>query len=364
MFHNRIIMPTDFKPLIVREFETVRLADLSEGRKFQAIAYSKILAKLKTVGPIYTFDDVAEIAGKGKIADKVREIIETGVLGAAQRARESTDVDAYDALLKVYGVGPVKAKALIAAGVTSIDELRERVAAEPGLLTDAQKVGLEYYEDILERIPRAEMEQHEQVVIDNCDPVLMDVTVVGSYRRGAADSGDIDVLISMPSCLKASLIAEHFSEYVERLVEMGYIEAVLAQGATKCLAVCRLPDGKARRLDLLMIPRDQYAYAILYFTGSDRFNVAMRGWALEKGYTMNEHGLMPLDPADPRRKAAAGEHRLTPLREGVPEAPPMAREQDIFHFLGLKWVAPTSRVDGDQVVAAGRIVLGRKAKTE
>jgi DNA polymerase/3'-5' exonuclease PolX len=229
--------------------------------------------------------------------------------------------------------------------VTSIDELRERVAAEPGLLTDAQKVGLEYYEDILERIPRAEMEQHEQVVIDNCDPVLMDVTVVGSYRRGAADSGDIDVLISMPSSLKASVIAEHFSEYVGRLVEMGYIEAVLAQGPTKCLAVCRLPDGKARRLDLLMIPRDQYAYAILYFTGSDRFNVAMRGWALEKGYTMNEH-------------------KMTPVREGVSEAPPMAREQDIFHFLGLKWVAPTSRIDGDQVVAAGRIVLGRKAKTE
>jgi DNA polymerase/3'-5' exonuclease PolX len=343
-------MPTDFKPLIVREFETVRLADLSEGRKFQAIAYSKFLAKLKTIDAIHSFEDVAEVAGKGKIADKVREIIETGALGAAQRARESTDVEAYDALLKVYGVGPVKAKALIAAGVTSIDELRARVAAEPGLLTDAQKVGLEYYEDILERIPRAEMEQHEQVVIDNCDPVLMDVTVVGSYRRGAADSGDIDVLISMPSSLKPAVIAQHFSEYVDRLIEMGYIEAVLAQGPTKCLAVCRLPDidgqeGKARRLDLLMIPRDQYAYAILYFTGSDRFNVAMRGWALEKGYTMNEH-------------------RLTPVREGVPEAPPMAREQDIFYFLGLKWVPPTSRVDGDQVVAAGRIVLGRKAKTE
>jgi len=339
-------MPTDFKPLIVSEFETVRLADLSEGRKFQAIAYSKFLGKLKTVGAIHTFEDVAEIAGKGKIADKVREIIDTGSLSAAQRARENTDVGAYDALLKVYGVGPVKAKALIAAGITSIDELRERVAAEPGLLTDAQKVGMEYYEDILERIPRWEMEQHEQVVADAVDPVLMDIAVVGSYRRGAENSGDIDVLISMPSCVGPALIAEHFSEYVDRLVEMGYIEAVLAQGPTKCLAVCRLPGGKARRLDLLMIPRDQYAYALLYFTGSDRFNVAMRGWALEKGYTMNEH-------------------KLTPTKEGVVEPPYMSREQDIFHFLGLKWVEPTSRVDGEQVVAAVRMVLGkRKAKAE
>lgn len=339
-------MPTDFKPLIVSEFETVRLADLSEGRKFQAIAYSKFLGKLKTVGAIYTFEDIAEVAGKGKIADKVREIIDTGALGAAQRARENTDVGAYDALLKVYGVGPVKAKALISAGITSIDGLREAVAIQPGLLTDAQKVGLEYYEDILERIPRAEMELHEQVVIDAIDPVLMDATVVGSYRRGAENSGDIDVLISMPSSIRPALIAQHFAEYVERLVEVGYIEAVLAQGATKCLAVCRLPpvDGEpsiARRLDLLMIPRDQYAYALLYFTGSDRFNVAMRGWALEKGYTMNEH-------------------KMTVVKEGVIEPPYMAREQDIFYFLGLKWVEPTCRVDGDQVVAAERIVLGRR----
>jgi DNA polymerase/3'-5' exonuclease PolX len=339
-------MPTDFKPLIVKELETVRLADLSEGRKFQAIAYSKFLAKLKTVEAIHTFDDVAAVAGKGKIADKVKEIIETGVLGAAERARASTDVGAYEALLKVYGVGPVKAKALIAAGVTSIDELRERVAADPALLTDAQKVGLEHYEDILERIPRAEMDQHSQVVEDAIDPVLMDIMVVGSYRRGAADSGDIDVLISMPSSLSAADIATQFSEYVDRLVEMGYIEAVLAQGPTKCLAVCRLPpvdgvDSKARRLDLLMIPRNQYAYASLYFTGSDRFNVAMRGWALEKGYTMNEHCMKP-------------------TKEGLPEPPYMTREQDIFHFLGLKWVEPTCRVDGAQVVAAGRIVLGRR----
>ncbi len=334
-------MPTDFKPLIVKELETVRLADLSEGRKFQAIAYSKFLAKLKTVGAVHSFDDVAEIAGKGKIADKVKEIIETGSLGAAERARASTDVGAYEALLKVYGVGPVKAKALIAAGVTSINEPRSRAAPDRGLLSDSRTVGLEHYEDILERIPRAEMEQHAQVVEDAIDPVLMDIMVVGSYRRGAADSGDIDVLISMPSSLSAEDIATQFSEYVDRLVQIGYIEAVLAQGPTKCLAVCRLPGEKARRLDLLMIPRNQYAYASLYFTGSDLFNVAMRGWALEKGYTMNEHGMRP-------------------TKESLPEPPFMLREQDIFHFLGLKWVEPTSRVDEAQVVAAERIVLGRR----
>jgi DNA polymerase lambda len=127
------------------------------------------------------------------------------------------------------------------------------------------------------------------------------------------------------------------------------------------LAVCRLPGGKARRLDLLMIPRDQYAYALLYFTGSDRFNVAMRGWALEKGYTMNEHGMRPLASAPASQgHSATGEHKMTVVKEGVTEPPYMSREQDIFHFLGLKWVPPTSRVDGEQVVAAARMVLGKR----
>ena len=325
---------SDFKSIIQKEFETLRLADLAAGRKFQAIAYSKFLAKLKTVPVVRTFEDVAEAAGKGKIAEKVREIIETGALGAATRAREETNVGAYEELLGVYGVGPVKAKAFVESGIGGVADLRAAVAAGRVSLTDAQMLGLEHYEDILERIPRAEMDQHKDIIEDLSDPVLMDIAIVGSYRRGAENSGDIDVLITMPP---AADIATHFSEYVDRMIEAGYITGVLAQGPTKCLAICQLPDGKARRLDLLMIPRFEYAYALLYFTGSDQFNVAMRRWALEKGYTMNEY-------------------RMVPTREGVPEPPRMLKEQDIFRFLGLKYVVPTSRKGAEQVVAAGKPV--------
>ncbi len=344
---------SDYKPLIQKEFDTLRLADLAAGRKFQAIAYSKFLAKLKALPAVRSFEDIAEIAGKGKIADKVREIIETGVLGAAQRAREETNVGAYEELLAVYGVGPVKAKAFVESGIGGVADLREAVAEGRVELTAAQMLGLEHYEDILERIPRAEMDQHKEVIEDMADPVLMTTSIVGSYRRGAESSGDIDVLITMPSSVSAADIAEHFSEYVDRMIESGYIIGVLAQGPTKCLAICQLPDvdGKpsvARRLDLLMIPRSEYAYSLLYFTGSDQFNVAMRRWALEKGYTMNEHTMKPV------LQAAGGT---------APEPPVMLKEQDIFRFLGLKFVLPTERKDGGQIVAAGppvKLVLKKK----
>lgn len=59
--------------------------------------------------------------------------------------------------------------------------------------------------------------------------------------------------------------------------------------------VCRLSDDlPARRLDIRMIPCEQYYCAILYFTGSDVFNKTMRTHALENGFTLNEYALRPV----------------------------------------------------------------------
>lgn len=58
---------------------------------------------------------------------------------------------------------------------------------------------------------------------------------------------------------------------------------------------CRLnKDSVTRRLDIRLTPYDQYPCSVLYFTGSDMFNKAMRAHALEKGFTLNEYSLRPL----------------------------------------------------------------------
>jgi DNA polymerase/3'-5' exonuclease PolX len=99
----------------------------------------------------------------------------------------------------------------------------------------------------------------------------------------------------------------------------------------KCMAISRMYNGKPRRLDLLMTPDEEYAYAILYFTGSDIFNVAFRTYCENKGYKLNEH-------------------TLTPIRAGVPTVPYMKTEKDIFKFLGLRYIDPSKRVDGNQII--------------
>jgi DNA polymerase/3'-5' exonuclease PolX len=132
------------------------------------------------------------------------------------------------------------------------------------------------------------------------------------------------------------------ADYVKRLQAAGYVREVLAQGEHKCLAVAALPSatpsssaasgaGKrvARRLDLLVTPPEEYPFAVLYFTGSDGFNVAMRAHALTRGFTLNEHA-------------------LTQVSTGRPVGG-IKTERDIFTVLKLQWREPEDRTGADRL---------------
>lgn len=317
---------TDHKQKIIEELDVMRRADIARRKPFPAKAYAVAIEQLRAfTKPVLSYEDVKDLPGAGeKIRLKMKEIIETGGLKAAAQAKEETSLDAMDALTGIHGVGPVKAKELIKAGITTIAKLREELGKNSGLLNDVQKMGLKYYEDGIERIPRAEMETHEKRILSEMDDKFQAV-VVGSYRRGAANSGDIDVLMTLPASMPQKEQKSIFQKEVDRLKTMGYIVDSLATGDKKFMGYVRLgPHHKARRLDLLMTPESEFAYAILYFTGSQEFNVGFRQFVKDKGYTINEH-------------------IMKPERDGLPPVPPMKSEKDIFEFLGLQYVEPERR---------------------
>ena len=328
-------MATDYKNTIIDALDVLRKRDIADKAIFSARAYTRVINQLKTLTiPITSFEDVKNIEGIGaKMEKKIKEILETGSLAAAEKAKELYDIDALDALQNIYGVGPTKASQLVKSGITSIEQLRDELKKNPKLLNDKQKIGLSYYEDLLQRIPRAEMEEHRDLLnaAKPDDMADYETEIVGSFRREAPTSGDIDVLIRVPKDTNAKTAKNNLKNYVKKLQDIGYIEEILAIGEHKCMAISRIPGGKARRLDLLMTPDNEYAYSLLYFTGSDRFNVAFRQYALNKGYTLNEH-------------------ILTGIRNDVPEPPYMKTEKDIFKFLGLRFVEPSKRIDGGQII--------------
>jgi len=157
---------TDFKSIIIAKLTVMKKSEESDTAttaKFKAIAYKKAIDSIESFkGPITSVTDVKDLPGVGKkIYDKIAEIIETGELQTAVK-REAAAKEG-DELLKIHGVGPVKAKQLIKQGFNTVEKLRRAVRDNPSILTDAQKLGLYYYEDSLQRIPRSEMEHHEYI---------------------------------------------------------------------------------------------------------------------------------------------------------------------------------------------------------
>lgn len=321
---------SDFKQKIIDALDILRRRDLADKKVWEPRAYKKAIEQLRiTDKPITSLDDIKGISGIGeKITKKVAEILETGGLAAAEKAKGEFQLNAVDVLTGVYGIGPAKAKTLIADGIKTIADLRAALEKNPKLLNEKQKIGLVYYEDILERIPRSELKEHEKLLLGNLDNDMKGI-VVGSYRRGAETSGDIDVLITMNEGIDQKAA---FASYIKRIVDTGYMVEILSQGDQKCLSVVKLPGLRARRLDLLVVPNEQFPYALLYFTGSGDFNIAFRKHALSLGYTLNEHEMKPTG------KVLAAGH-----------VPQFRFEAEIFAFLGLKYKEPNQRIGAASV---------------
>lgn len=322
---------TDFKDKIISELEVLHaVAPLETAGTFKARAYATAIKTIAALPRVATAEDLPAPAkgdGLGKeIRSKILTILEHGHLEIEDEIR--TKAAALTAFRGIYGVGPKKAEELVAAGYFTISAVRAAAAANPKLLNKNQHVGLKYYEDINSRIPREEMEKHE-IVLMTLMSLDLGGTIVGSYRRGRPDSGDIDMLVRVPDVSVDA--GKALADYVEKLKGRGYIREVLAHGDHKCLAVAALPGRPARRLDLLVTPPAEFPFAVLYFTGSDGFNVAMRAHALTRGFTLNEHA-------------------LTQVSTGRPVGG-IKTEQDIFKALKLQWREPEERTGAEACVA-------------
>ena len=298
---------------------------MKKGEFIKSRAYSKAQETiLKETTDITSVDQLKGKPGIGEtILKKLTEYAETGKLGLLERYKNDPLVIFSD----IYGVGPKKAKDLVDKGIKTIDELREK---QEDVLNNVQKVGLKYYEDILERIPRSEIDKYNCEFSNAFNVAAKDVDatyeIVGSYRRGAKTSGDIDVIITSED-------PTIFPKFIDELQKQNIIVEILSQGNTKCLVITKLGRrSTARRVDFMFTSKEEYPFAVLYFTGSKAFNTVMRGHALSMGYTMNEHSIRKND----KEKSKADHVFVT--------------EKDIFDFLNMEYKEPTERIDGNSVI--------------
>ena len=299
-----------------------------QGELFKSKAYNSAKEAIdKFPVSIHSILQLKDVPNIGKSCLQViDEFLKTGKI----QVLEDNKNNPINLFADIYGVGPKKAKELVEQyKITSLLELREK---QTEVLNNVQQVGLKYYEDILQRIPRVEIDHYSKLFEQaaSTQPGLT-FEIVGSYRRGAQDSGDIDVIITAPK--EANYIA-----FIELLIKTRIIIEVLSRGKSKCLVISRLPSIKpgtninsnhvARRVDFLFCSKEEYPFSLLYFTGSKLFNTNMRAHALTQGYSMNEHGFT-----------------LTSMKNNTPLISSISfnSEQDIFSFLKLEYILPKER---------------------
>jgi DNA polymerase/3'-5' exonuclease PolX len=296
-----------------------------QNNTWKATAYSKAIRTLNNLDLEIT--DSKQVKGLifigSKIVAKIDEFLKTGKIEEVEKAKSvlrefktkipQKQID-IEKLQLIWGIGPKKAEQLYQVGLNTIEKLRKNQI----LLTKKQKIGLKYYEDLLKKIPRHIIQAIHVYTIIQLNRVLgknsYKFTIAGSYRRGKLESGDIDMLIT----------SEKFKlkDFVELLEEKKLIVVKESMRDEKFMGIIKCPTGYGNfmRLDIQFIPKESWASALLYFTGSANTNMYMRSTAKKMGMVLNQNGLFKNG-----KKLKAD------------------TEQDIFNHLNLKYLEPKKR---------------------
>ncbi|KAF6750405.1 hypothetical protein DFP72DRAFT_911075 [Ephemerocybe angulata] len=311
------------------ELMELHKAQAGDDSRWKVLAYSKAIRALKHYPTrIKSYEEAKAIKGIGdKTAKKITEILETGDLRRIRYER-TEDIEGGHIARKWY-----------ANGCRTLDDLRARKGGVK--LSRAQEIGLRFYDDINERMPRSEAEAIYSLIEPialSLDPKLF-IRIMGSFRRGKETCGDIDILITRPED-DGKTHAGLLPRLLEALHKAGILTEDLATPddpydlEATYRGLCHIPtdpNSKRRRIDILAIPWKQRGGALLYYT----FNRALRYKAGALGYSLNQRGLYGGVVRDPHK-------RTVKLNDGFLVA--SETEEEIFKILGVPWQEPHERV--------------------
>ena len=270
-----------------------------------------------------------------RLAAKIEEIVWTNKLRRLDNTHLDPNAEVLQKFIGIYGVGRKQASKWIDQGHRSLNDLLEKAH-----LTKNQKIGIAHYEDFKRRIPRAEMDRHDQYVRKTCSKVddTVQFTIGGSYRRGAADSGDVDFIVTKPDATIETLRTIILDRVIPKLFDKGYLKVGLATtdktDGSKWHGAAALPGTTIwRRIDFLLVPWDEIGAALIYFTGNDIFNRSIRLLASKKGMRLNQRGLWT-DVMRGRNRERITQGTLVEGKD----------EKKIFELLGVPWRPPEHRI--------------------
>jgi NAD-dependent DNA ligase len=331
----------------------------NKGDIFKASAYNKAISELKKYVALPNSVEITSAQELKKlklprigekIINKFEEFLTTGTLEEVEKEKNNP----VNTFANIYGIGPVKAKELVELkNISTLEELElrqnELQENKLPLLNSKQQIGLKYYNDLLKRIPREEIEEFKIVLETNFKETLKEnneaqknhkFEIVGSYRRNKPESGDIDLIFTSYNNNKIV-----FENFIKKLQSKKILLEILSKGETKSLTIGKLPNTTStpRRIDFLYTPPEEYPFAILYFTGSKEFNTSMRQHALNVDLTLSEHGFYKL-------LKKSNQTKDTKIKQEKVVDVLFKTEKDIFDFLHMEYKEPQDRINENSII--------------
>jgi DNA polymerase (family X) len=274
---------------------------------------------------------LTELPGIGKtLADKVVTLIETGSIPSADKLKKKFPASLVE-VTRVPGLGAKTARRLYdELGIEDLEGLH--AAAEEGRIRALRGLGPTTEENVLaalETLPDAGGDSDRRLLSDvlpvareiadglRQSPAAGRVEIAGSARRWTETCKDIDLVAT----------ATDPAALVEALGEHALVseEHAAGDGGAQVLTHAGL------KLDLRIVPADNFGNLLQHFTGSAAHNVQLRERALGRGLSVSEHGV-----AETEGKKV---HRFT-------------EEEAVYELLGLPYIEPELR-EGRGEIEAG-----------
>ncbi|VUC34088.1 unnamed protein product [Clonostachys rosea] len=346
----------------IKELKEVRTLRLLQGDQIGVRAYSSSIAALSAYPHLLqTAHEVGKLPGCGaKIAELYQQWKDRGTLQEIEEGKANDRLRVLKLFYDIWGVGDTTAREYYNKG-TDLDDI---VEYGWDTLSRVQQIGVKYYDELQLKIPRIEVEAIGEVILAHARKIDagFQMAIVGGYRRGNAESGDVDVILSH---VDAAATLHFISKILVRLEQAQYITHTLTLSTRnsdrgqaplpwrgegrkgsgfdtldKAMVVWRDPTGGEaaphRRVDIIVTPWKTAGCAMLGWSGGTTFERDLRRYCkAELGLKFDSSGIRS------RRDGSWVD------LEGDGSAPDMeVAEKRVFEGLKLPWRRPEDRCTG------------------
>jgi DNA polymerase (family 10) len=350
------------------------LYELDGAVRYRVLAYSTAAKAIRespvSVEELAKAGKATDIPGVGKtLAEKIDALLATGEIPAAAKLKAKFPATLVE-VTRVPGIGPKTARLLWEElQVATLEDLKK--AAEEEKIRHVKGLGPKAEENVLASLERVGEpgEGPGRLLLSTVRPIAEElaaalrehpgahrVEVAGSVRRWADTCKDIDIIAT----------AEKPKDLTEYLASHALI-ATAGKPSSKGL---HAQTHNGISVDLRIVPPAAFGNLLQHFTGSQAHNVQLREDAVQRGFSVSEHGIKETESGETTTceteaevYAKLGYEYIEPeLREGRGELK-AAREGKLPTLVELGDVrgdlhAHTTLSDGrnslDEMASAGR----------